>query len=339
MTAPGLDVPRLAAFLGERVPGGLSGELRCELISGGRSNLTYVIGDDDRTWVLRRPPLGHVLATAHDMLREARVIGALRDTAVPVPAIVTVCPDPAVVGAPFYVMSKVEGTVLRSDADLARVSPDAATAIATALIDTIAALHLVRADEVGLGDFGRPHGFAERQVRRWRKQREASRLRDVPGMERLAEDLARTVPTHGAAALVHGDYRLDNVIVDLPRHRLAAVLDWEMATLGDPLTDLGLAHLYWVGWEGIENPIAGTPGAQPHFPAWPDLLERYARRTGFALDHLDWYVGFAFYKLAVVLEGIHYRHQTGHTTGAGFGGIGAMVPHLVERGRAALART
>lgn len=340
-TVPGIDTERLAAFLSRAVTvhAHAGDPLKVSLLSGGRSNLTYRLTWGPHDWVLRRPPLGHVLETAHDMGREARVLTALAPTAVPVPEVVAVCADDSVLGAPFYVMETVDGWVPRSDEDLARLEREAARSLADGFIDTLADLHNVDPGEAGLADFGRPEGYLERQLRRWAQQLASSRSREIDGFDELARRLAERTPPLQRGAIVHGDFRLDNVVVDPERPgRPRAVLDWEMATLGDPLADLGLFHLYWIGWAGIENPIAGTPGLCPGFPPWGELAARYAARTGLELEHLDWYLAFAPYKLAVILEGIHFRHRQGLTVGEGFEAIAGMVPLLVDRGLAALNR-
>jgi aminoglycoside phosphotransferase (APT) family kinase protein len=333
----GLDLVALADHLEPLLPGGLHGPLRAELVAGGRSNLTYFLDDGRRSWVLRRPPLGHVLETAHDMAREARVIAALADTPVPVPQVISACTDREVLGVPFFVMERVHGTVLRTQEQMAAVPPDVANILGRGLIDVLADLHQVSPAAVGLTDFGRPEGFAARQVRRWTTQLQSSRSRDVPDLDRLGAALAADVPEKQAFSVIHGDYRLDNTVVDLERSGIIAVLDWELAALGDPLLDLGLAYVYWIGWGGIDNPIGGTPGSCPGFPHWDDLVHRYAARTGRDLPPLDWYVAFSFFKVAVLLEGIHFRYVSGMTVGDGFGQIGSMVDPLVDRGRAALA--
>jgi aminoglycoside phosphotransferase (APT) family kinase protein len=317
---PGLDLDRLAGYLAGRVP--VSGPLTGTLMPGGRSNLTYLVTDGHREWVLRRPPLGHVLATAHDMAREHRVISALAGTAVPVPGTVLLCPDEAVLGAPFYLMEKVDGTVYRSAAQTAALTGTERARIARAMVETLAALHRVDPAVVGLADFGRPDGFLDRQVRRWGKQLAASRSRELPGIDRLAEGLAGSVPASPAPAVVHGDYRLDNLLVR--DGAVAAVLDWEMSTLGDPLTDLGLLLVYW----DHAGDIAAGVGARHGFPAGTTLAQWY----GVDPATLDWYVALAAFKLAVILEGIHYRYVHGLTVGEGFAEIGAAVPTLVEIG-------
>jgi aminoglycoside phosphotransferase (APT) family kinase protein len=332
-----LSPKQLAAVREILVPRlGELGDLAAVLLSGGRSNLTYLLSDGLRSWVLRRPPLGHVLATAHDMQREYRVMHALAPTAVPVPRTVVHHDDPGVLGAPFYVMEFVDGSVLRTADDLRRLDSGDASRLAHAFVDGLADLHLVDPHAVGLGDFGRPDGYLDRQIRRWRAQLEASRSREVPGFDALAGGLAARVPPLQRGSIVHGDFRLDNAVVSgNPPGSIAAILDWEMATLGDPLSDLGLFVLYWEGWGGMDNPIAATP-AEHGFPSAGELVGRYAERTGLDLADDGWYTAFAFFKLAVICEGIHFRHIRGLAVGEGFDKIALMVPELVRRGLDAL---
>jgi aminoglycoside phosphotransferase (APT) family kinase protein len=332
-----LSAPELAAVRGllvAHIPD--VGPLRASLLSGGRSNLTYALTDGPRRWVLRRPPLGHVLATAHDMRREYRVMRALAPTPVPVPRMVLEHAEPDVLGAPFYVMELVEGVVYRTADDLARLDGDGARRLGYAFLDSLAALHVVDPATVGLADFGRPDGYLARQVGRWTKQLASSRSREVPGFDDLAARLTDDVPVTQRASIVHGDYRLDNAIAsaDDPGH-LRAVLDWEMATLGDPLADLALFSLYWEGWGGMDNPVAATP-AEHGFPSSAELTRRYAEHTGFDLSDNAWYTAFACFKFAVICEGIHYRYVQGLTVGEGFDRIGTLVPEIVRRGVAAL---
>ncbi|GAA2583906.1 phosphotransferase family protein [Dactylosporangium fulvum] len=334
-TPPGLDLPRLAAYLDAKAPGLVSAPLRAELVAGGRSNLTYVLNE---VFVLRRPPLGHVLATAHDMAREYRVISALGATMVPVPEALLLCTDDSVLGAPFYLMARVPGVVLRNRSQTDSLGEDNRRRIAFAMMDTLAQLHLVDYAEVGLADFGRPEGFLERQVRRWTGQLDKSRSRDLPAADTLREQLAASIPASPRTGIVHGDYRLDNLIVDPDTLRVAAVLDWEMATIGDPLTDLGLLLAYWNVLNRLKtgvNPIADGLGSDAGFPTGDELLRRYARSAPLS-DDLHWYVGLACYKLAIVLEGIHFRYIQGKTVGAGFDRIGELVPPLLEHGIAAI---
>ena len=333
----GLDLEALARFM-EPVVGTTSGaglSLQAQLIAGGKSNLTYRVGDGRRQWVVRRPPLGHVLATAHDMTREFRVMSALGPTTVPVPAMVALCEDPEVLGAPFYVMELVEGDVLRTDADMAGLSPDQRATLAHRLIDTLADLHDLDPESLGLQDFGHPEGFLERQVRRWGQQLQRSRSRAIPGIEELARELAAHVPTSQRAGIVHGDYRLDNVIVG-PDQGVRAVLDWEMATLGDPLCDLGLLPVYALPTRGVAGVVSDGMGPHNGFPPMEELIERYAARTGLDVTPLPWYTALGYFKLAVICEGIHFRFTHGQTVGSGFDRIGEVVAPLVEAGHAAL---
>lgn len=326
----GLDLRRLRDFLDARHPGLRGGELAAEIIAGGRSNLSYHVGDGHREWVLRRPPLGHVLPTAHDMTREHRVITALADTAVPVPATVLLCEDPDILGAPFYLMEFVAGTPYRTSEQLGRLGPERTRSIVLSLVDTLVDLHDVEPGDVGLGDFGRPDGFLERQVRRWGRQLDASRSRDLPGIDELHRGLADRLPASPGATVLHGDYRLDNVLVD-PADRITAVLDWEMSTLGDPLTDLAVL----VAYSGRDMPaVAGVSSAAdaPGHPGTDEIVARYAERSGRDVSALDWYLGLAAFKLAVILEGIHYRYTQGKTVGTDFENIGEAVPALVAGG-------
>src|SRR5262245_4616145 len=245
---PGLDLAALRGYLDVAAPGLLDGPLVAEVIAGGRSNLTYVVSDGRRPVVLRRPPLGHVLPTAHDMGREFRVIAALYPTGFPVPRPLHLCSGDAAtggpLGVPFYLMSYVEGVVLRGRAELERLDRTAGRRVSELLIDTLARLHAVDPTAIGLADFGRPEGYLQRQVRRWHQQWERSQTRELASLEELTAALGDGVPVTGRSAIVHGDYRLDNVMVDAASAAILAVLDWEMATLGDPLADLGLLVVY-----------------------------------------------------------------------------------------------
>ncbi|MFJ2474018.1 phosphotransferase family protein [Streptomyces sp. NPDC087659] len=327
---PGLDPDKLRVHLDRALPGLVSGPLEARLIQGGRSNLTYSVTDGAGRWIVRRPPLGHVLATAHDMKREHRVISALHPTAVPVPEPLLLCEDDGVLGAPFYVMEFVEGTPYRTAEQLAPLGPERTRDAVLGLVDTLVDLHAVDPDAVGLGDFGRPEGFLDRQLRRWGKQLAASRGRELAGIDELHASLGRALPTSPAPAVVHGDYRLDNVLVG-EDDRIKAVLDWEMSTLGDPLTDLGLLVMYSRKLELPDSPISTTAGAAGH-PDAAELVERYAARSGRDTSAVSWYTAFAWFKLAVILEGIHYRYTLGQTVGAGFDRIGELVPLFIEHG-------
>ncbi len=343
---PGLDLAALAGFLDDHAPGLLdtSRPLEGRVIAGGKSNLTYYVGDGERVVVVRRPPLGHVLATAHDMGREHRVITALRDTPVPVPETYAVCPGDEVIGAPFYVMERALGTPFRFAAQLQPLGADRVRAISEQMVDTLVALHAVDPAEVGLADFGRPDGFLERQVRRWKQQLDASRSRDLDGVDALHEKLAASVPSSGAPAIVHGDFRLDNLLVaERPRDsaddagdhatdEITAVLDWEMATLGDPLTDVALLEAYQTLPLMMDTVAVSDVSRTPGFLSAPELRARYAEGSGRDLSSLSFHLGLAYFKLAVILEGIHYRYTQGQTVGEGFASIGEATVPLVRAG-------
>ncbi|MEU6290002.1 phosphotransferase family protein [Streptomyces sp. NPDC046988] len=334
---PGLDLDRLRELLDRERPGLVTGPLSGRLIEGGRSNLTYAVTDGTARWVVRRPPLGHVLATAHDMKREHRVISALHPTDVPVPRPLLLCEDEDVVGAPFYVMEFVEGTPYRTADQLAPLGPERTRAAVLNLVDTLVELHAVDPAEVGLVDFGRPEGFLDRQLRRWAKQLDASRNRDLSGIDELHATLGRELPRSPAPTVVHGDYRLDNVLIGGENDEINAILDWEMSTLGDPLTDLGLLVMYSSPLGMPDSPVSTTAQAPGH-PAPAELVQRYADRSGRDVGAVAWYTAFAWFKLAVILEGIHYRYTLGRTVGPGFDRIGDLVPVFIEHGLTTLQK-
>ncbi|MCX4650121.1 phosphotransferase family protein [Streptomyces sp. NPDC055059] len=337
---PGLDLDQLRGHLDRERPGLVAGPLSGRVVEGGRSNLTYIVGDGSSTWVVRRPPLGHVLATAHDMKREYRVISALNPTSVPVPGALLMCEDDSVLGAPFYVMEYVAGTPYRTADQLAQLGPERTRAAVLSLVDTLVDLHAVDPAEVGLADFGRPEGFLDRQLRRWGKQLDASRNRELAGVDELHAALGRALPTSPAPTVVHGDYRLDNVLINEDADgvdRIKAVLDWEMSTLGDPLTDLGLLVMYSAKLEVPDSPVSTTAAAAGH-PDPAEIIERYAARSGRDVSAVSWYTAFAWFKLAVILEGIHYRYTLGQTVGAGFDRIGELVPVFIDHGLTTLQK-
>jgi aminoglycoside phosphotransferase (APT) family kinase protein len=334
----GLDLRALSGYLQAELPGLLAAPLSGRLIAGGRSNLTYLVSNGVGSWVVRRPPLGHVLETAHDMGREHRVMAALSNSSVPVPEMIALCREAEVIGAPFYVMSYVDGTVYRSEDQLAQVGEKQALQVADALIDVLAQLHAVDPHAIGLGDLGRPDGYLERQLRRWGKQLQSSYSREVPRLEDLGRRLAASVPTSARTSLVHGDYKLDNIVVDPENHaRVLAVLDWEMATLGDPLSDLVNVVLWWDGVRDTEGvPFAAVPASAAGFPPSTRLLDRYAAANDADLASLPWYIGLACYKLAAIFEGMYYRNVQGLTVGQGFDRLAGLPPALAEQGHRSL---
>jgi aminoglycoside phosphotransferase (APT) family kinase protein len=306
-----------------------------ELIIGGKSNLTYRLLSPAGELILRRPPSGSVLPTAHDMKREVRVQRALASTSVPVPAII-VSDDGALLGVPFYVMASVPGLVVRGHLPegFAATGAERET-LAYALADCLAALHRVDPVAVGLADFGRPEGFLQRQVRRWRAQWEASADVPVPAVETLADRLAASIPRGPRAAVIHGDYRLDNCIIDpCDPGRLAAVLDWELSTVGDPLTDLGMLLFYWDAAAYVAPTLVPTVSAMPGFPRGADIARRWADRTGCPLDYLGWYQAFAHLKFAVITQGIKARVTAGVMGGQDFGDLASCVEAIAEAGLA-----
>ncbi len=343
---PGIDdVPRLGRWLGENGVTATGTPPRVRLIAGGRSNLTYLLepGEADARLVLRRPPLGHVLPTAHDMSREYRVLSALAGTSVPVPGPVALCLDAGVIGAPFYLMRYVPGLVLRTAEDGARLTPVQARQLSEDFTDMLAAIHGVDLAAAGLTGFGRPEGYMERQLARWQRQWELSVTREMPGYEELTRRLAAGLPgqdglTPSGGTLVHGDYRLDNMLVALAggvaRPSIEAVLDWEMSTLGDPLADLGLALVYWTepgDSDSLDVEWAPEITTGPGFLTRAEIAGRYAAATGRDVSALGYYMAFGCFKLAVVLEGIHARFLQHKTVGEGFEKEGPAVASLIQR--------
>jgi aminoglycoside phosphotransferase (APT) family kinase protein len=329
-TPPGVDLDRLRPWFKDFVDGAGDAPLHASLISGGRSNLTYSVGDGTHEWVLRRPPLGHVLPTAHDMKREYTVLAALRDTDVPVPRTLAFCADESVNDAPFYVMEKVDGDILRTPAEMAALSPDDARRCSEELIDVMVAIHAVDYRAAGLAEFGHPDGYVERQVRRWGEQWERSKGREIPAIEELARRLRAALPESPPPTIVHGDYRLDNtMLAPGDAGRIVAVLDWEMATLGDPLTDMGLFLVYW-GRDQSNLAGSSAVNTEAGFLSRDQVVARYADRSGRDVSQLDFYEMLAAYKLAIILAGIEARYRMGKTVGEGFDHIGNMVESIAN---------
>ena len=303
----GIDHDSLVRWFDERV-GGLDGGLDFNLITGGRSNLTFTVSDGHgRCWVLRRPPMGHVLATAHDMAREHRIISALADSGVPVPAIVGLCKDDEVNGAPFYVMDFVPGLVVRDVAIAEGVPVEVRGRMGESLVEVLACLHDVDLDAVGLSDLGRHNGYIERQLKRWRTQFVDATTRDLPRVLEVHDLLAARVPAQQGVGIVHGDYRLDNCMMS-PDGEVAAVLDWELCTLGDVLADVAGMVAY-----GDTRATGGTPPptSLEGFPSTDAVREMYAHHSTRDLAHLDFYVAFAYWRIACIVEGVYTRYSAG----------------------------
>jgi aminoglycoside phosphotransferase (APT) family kinase protein len=306
----GIDVPLVSGWLDSHVDG-VGGPYSFASIGGGRSNLTYLVTDAaGARFVVRRPPLGHVLESAHDMAREHRIITAVGQTDVPVPRTLALCTDPEVNGAPFYVMSYVDGVVLDGPEKAALLPEHHRRPASEHLIDVLADLHAVDVDAVGLGDLARREGYVERQLRRWTKQWANSKTRDLPAIDEVAERLAERLPEQQGVVIAHGDYRFGNVLTDVQQARIVAVLDWELCTLGDPLADVGYLGVYWTD-PGGEQLRHNDPSGGPGFPTYAELLERYATRTGRDLSGIDYYVAFSSWRLAVISEGVYARYLHG----------------------------
>jgi aminoglycoside phosphotransferase (APT) family kinase protein len=341
--AAGADPAVVGPYLAEALDDPSWTDSTVSLIAGGKSNLTYRVDCPSGSVVLRRPPLGHVLPTAHDMAREHRVMSALQDTAVPVPRMLHFCADTELLGQPFYVMERVEGHIVTSRLPEAYAeTAEQRTAVSNGLVDVLAALHSVDYGAVGLGEFGRPEGYMARQLSRWSKQWDATRIESMTQVDDLAAALLAELPATQRSTIVHGDYRLDNTMLHPTQvGRINAVLDWEMSTLGDPLADLGILLVYWAQESDPEMRKQGAPvGAVTSLPGFltrQQVAEGYADRTGLDVTDLPWYVAFGFFKLAVVCAGIAMRVRFGAMVGEGFDGFEERVPPLIAIGQATLA--
>jgi aminoglycoside phosphotransferase (APT) family kinase protein len=310
------------------------------LVVGGKSNLTFELTSAAGSVILRRPPSGDLLPSAHDMGREVRVQRALAGTAVPVPRIILADAAGDVLGAPFYVMEKVPGHVIREELPIGYADSAAQQReLAFALVDTLADLHAVDAVSVGLGDYGRPDGYLERQLRRWNGQWQKSKTREVTAIDELSARLATQLPVSRRASIVHGDYRMDNCLMEpSDPGRVAAVIDWELSTLGDPLTDLGVLFFYWREPGEEQHALTPVVTTAPGFPRRADLAARYVERTGVALEGIAFHEALAHFKFAVIAQGIAARVAAGTMAGQDFGDLDAEVLRIAEGGLSALAQ-
>jgi aminoglycoside phosphotransferase (APT) family kinase protein len=333
----GLDLVALDGYL--RSAGvSRNGELRAQLISGGRSNLTFLVADDSSKWVLRRPPLHGLTPSAHDMAREYKVVAALADTAVPVARAVALCDDDAVLGAPFQMVEYVGGQVVRSRAELEALGDQRVIeGCVDALIRVLADLHAVDPAAVGLADFGKPDGYLERQVRRWGSQWELVRLSDDDrdsDVQRLYSALQQSIPQQSRTSIVHGDYRIDNTILDADDPaKVRAVVDWELSTLGDPLSDAALMCVYR---DPSLDLIINTHAAwtSPQLPEAHELAQRYSVISGQPLAHWHFYMALAYFKLAIIAAGIDFRRRMsgGADDVDSSDRVGQTVAPLIARG-------
>jgi aminoglycoside phosphotransferase (APT) family kinase protein len=333
-TLDGLDIRALEPFFAQHAPG-FTGGLTAELLQGGRSNLTFMLTDGTRRWVLRRPPLGGLTPSAHDMGREYRVIAALAGSGVPVAQAVALG-GPEVLGVPFSVVEYVDGQVIRTTEQLHALPAVNIARCAYAIVDVLARLHQIDPGEVGLARFGRAEGYLGRQVRRWHDQWHRVQTRPLEDIDRLYTRLAEACPAESGASVVHGDYRIDNTILDHDDPAtVRAVVDWEMATLGDPLADLAL-HLVYAD-PAFAPVLAGAAAStSDRLPPPRDLAQHYARASGRDLAGLAFHLGLGYFKIAVIAEGIHARYQRGMTRGAGFEHVGEAVAPLAAAGLRAL---
>lgn len=307
-TPKGINQSTVTAWLEEHIPM-ISPPLDFHRITGGRSNLTYTVTDTNgECYVLRRPPLGNVLESAHNVVREYRIVEGVGKSDVPVARTIAACEDKEVNGAHFTIVSYVDGIVLHDQAIASQLAAAERIALGFDVIEVLARLHLIDMDEVGLGKLGRREHYVARQLRRWSRQLEAAKERDLPAMTEVRHRLEASIPTQPRASIVHGDYRLGNLIVK--EGRVQAVVDWEICTLGDPLADVGYLLNDWIP-QGEEVHWGAPPTTAGGFPSREALLERYASITGFDVSQINFYRAFAMWRMAAILEGVRIRYSHG----------------------------
>lgn len=337
--AASLEVPPLLVREGlvDALPG--SGPIEIERVRAGHSNITFFLTRGDQRWVLRRPPRPPVPAKAHDVLREFRLMSALHETGVPVPRMVMACDDETVIGAPFYVMERLDGVVIRGEVPVDLDDPDRCRQMAESLVDALVQLHGPQVEDGPLAKLGRPEGYLSRQVDLWTSQWQANKTREIEDIEETGRTLREHLPASGRPAVVHGDFKLDNVIFDPgPPTEVQAILDWEMATLGDPMTDVGYLAATWLVDDSPELLLGiSSATSNPNFPPLDDLLDRYAAGSGRSLEHLPWYRCMAIWKLAIVLEGSRKRHLAGTTDDPFFASLEDGIPRLAKLARSLAA--
>ena len=322
-----LDLDRLADWMRGAVAG-FAGPIAYAKFAGGQSNPTYRLDTPDRAYVLRRKPFGPILPSAHAVEREYRVIAGLHPTGFPVPRPYGLCEDAGVIGAPFYVMEMVEGRTIW-DGAMPDQTPTERRAHYDAMIDTLAALHQVDHARAGLADYGKPGNYFERQVARWTKQYRASETEVMPAVDRLIEWLPRTLPEQTRTAIVHGDYRIDNMIFASNEARVVAVLDWELSTLGDPLADFSYFLMNWVTEPEGRSGVKGLTGPETGIPTIEQVVERYCAATGRdGVPQLDWYFAYNLFRLTGIVQGIKKRIIDGNASSAQAARMAERVPEL-----------
>lgn len=327
-----IDESRLAAFLKQRIPG-LAGEMVLEQIGGGQSNPTFFVTFDNRRLVLRKRPHGNLLPSAHAIDREYRVLAALRDTDVAVPDVIFYHEDPTLIGTSFYVMERIDGRVYHNSA-LQDVPLAERRVMYDALADMLAAIHRVDYSAVGLDGYGKVGGFVERQFNRWCRQWELSRTRDVPAIDRLIEWLPKHMPKSDVTTLVHGDFRIGNVMFHPVEPRIVGVLDWELSTLGDPMADLAHTCVYTWLFKASEygGGLRDVDLDALQLPSLNDFTERYAAAAARAGTMPEFYLAFALFRNAVIFEGIADRARQGNAAAEDAKSVGDLAPALAERG-------
>jgi aminoglycoside phosphotransferase (APT) family kinase protein len=306
----GIDAKNVTKWFLENIPGVVP-PLSFELIAGGRSNLTYKVIDADKEgFVLRRPPLGHVLESAHDMGREFKIIHSLGPTDLPVAPALGLCKDKSVNGADFYVMKFVKGRVYTDSIDAVDIPEDQRMALGYNVFENLVRLHNINPDDVGLGDLGKKEDYVARQVRRWTKQWENSKTEEVPEMEEVGRLLKENIPEQIGASIAHGDYRIGNFI--LKDYRVAAILDWELCTLGDPLADVGYLLNWWYTADEVDlGKGDGAPTAVGGFPTRDELIAYYEKATGRDLSRINYYRALSYWRLAAISQGVYRRYMEG----------------------------
>jgi aminoglycoside phosphotransferase (APT) family kinase protein len=328
-----LDLAKLEPFLRSRFQDE-AGHFSVTQFPSGHSNLTYCVQLGDRQMVLRRPPFGSKVKSAHDMGREFHVLSKLHDTYPPAPKVLLYCDDVSILGAPFYLMEPITGIILRRDAPPGLpFKPETARRLCESFIDNLARLHSVDYASIGLADLGKPQGYLERQVRGWIERYHGSRTHDLPEIDQISEWMRRNLPSSNGAALIHNDYKFDNVILD-PNDltKIIGVLDWEMSTLGDPLSDLGTALAYWVEAEDSDDlqKLRWGPTSYPGSMTRKELVERYAQVNGCDVSNMVFYVVFARFKVAVIVQQIYYRYHAGLTKDLRFAAMAEVVRTLLR---------